>query len=289
MLVYRLPGTLDNEELTAALWEAGAGGLEERQGFLRAYFDERLPLTHLPELAGGEWLDEPDRDWQADWKLGLKPVQAGRITVVPSWLADEVPATQTRLIIEPGMAFGTGHHATTRMAIEALSVLELQGESVLDVGTGSGVLAMAASLLGAGRALGLDIDPLTIPVAFENAELNGFTRTSSGLIHNGLTRTGGGLLDFAEGTLDGESYDDSERYGVLVANLYAELHDLLAADYREAMQSGAPLILTGILENKLPLVREALEREGFTDVQERLDGEWALVTARNGQHGNGQR
>ena len=283
MLVYRLSGTLDNEELTAALWEAGAGGLEERQGSLRAYFDERSPLHEYPELAGGEWLVEPDRDWQADWKLGLKPVQAGRITVVPSWLADEVPATQTRLIIEPGMAFGTGHHATTRMAIEALSALELQGERVLDVGTGSGVLAMAASLLGAERALGLDIDPLTIPVAFENAELNGFTRTAKG-----LTSTGGGLLDFAEGTLDGESYDDSERYGVLVANLYAELHDLLAADYREAMQSGAPLILTGILENKLPLVREALEREGFTDVQERLDGEWALVTARNGQHSNGQ-
>jgi ribosomal protein L11 methyltransferase len=286
MLVYHLPGTLDNEELTAALWEAGADGLEERQGFLRAYFGERLPLQEAPELAGGEWLDEPDRDWQADWKLGLKPVQAGRVTVVPTWLQNEVPAGQTPLIIEPGMAFGTGHHATTRMAIEALSALDLQGESVLDVGTGSGVLAIAASLLGASVALGLDIDPLTIPVAFENAELNGFTRTAKG-----LTRTAGagGLLDFAEGTLDGESYDDSERYGVLVANLYAELHDLLATDYREAMRPGAPLILTGILENKLPLVREALEREGFTGVQERLDGEWALVTAINGQHGSGQR
>ena len=282
MLVYRLSGTLDDEELTAALWEAGAGGLEERQGFLRAYFDERLPLTHLPELAGGEWLTEPDRDWQADWKLGLKPVQAGRVTVVPSWLVQEVEAGQVTLIIEPGMAFGTGHHATTRMAVEALSALEVQGESVLDVGTGSGVLAIAASLLGAERALGLDIDPLTIPVAFENAELNGFTRAS-----RGLTRPGGGLLDFAEGTLDSESYNDSERYGVLVANLYAELHDLLAADYREALQSGAPLILTGILEGKLPLVRAALEREGFTGVQERLDGEWALVTAMNGRHGNG--
>ena len=66
MLVYRLPGTLDNEELTAALWEAGAGGLEERQGFLRAYFEERCSLEDDPQLSGGEWLDEPDRDWQAD-------------------------------------------------------------------------------------------------------------------------------------------------------------------------------------------------------------------------------
>ena len=278
MLVYRLPGTLDNEELTAALWEAGAGGLEERQGFLRAYFEERFSLEDDPQLSGGEWLDEPDRDWQADWKLGLKPVQAGRITVVPTWLVGDVPAGQIRLIIEPGMAFGTGHHATTRMAIEALSDLELTGLSVLDVGTGSGVLAMAASLLGASRALGLDIDPLTIPVAFENAELNGFVPAA-----RGLEGPGGGLLDFAEGILDGESYEESESYGVLVANLYAELHDLLAADYREALRAGAPLILTGILEGKLPLVQGALEREEFTDVQVRLDGEWALVTARNGQ------
>lgn len=278
MLVYRLPGTLDDDHLTAPLWDAGATGLEERQGFLRAYFEAQIPLEDSPGLAGGEWLTEPDRDWQADWKLGLKPVQAGRVTVVPSWLADEVPAGQVRLIIEPGMAFGTGHHATTRMAIEALSDLDLHGRAVLDVGTGSGVLAMAASLLGAQSALGLDIDPLTIPVAFENAELNGFVKGRSGLTH-----PQGGQLDFAEGTLSGEEYDDPDRYGVLVANLYAELHDLLAADYREAMREGAPLILTGILEGKLPLVRAALEREGFGDVQERLDGEWALITARNGQ------
>ncbi|GGJ75046.1 50S ribosomal protein L11 methyltransferase [Deinococcus aquiradiocola] len=276
MLVYRVPGSLDNEELTAALWDAGAGGLEERQGFLRAYFDGRVPLDDVPGLAGGEWVDEPDRDWQADWKLGLKPVQAGRVTVVPSWLVQDVPQGQLTLIIEPGMAFGTGHHATTRMAIEALSVLELRGERVLDVGTGSGVLAMAASLLGAESALGVDIDPLTIPVAFENAELNGFTRGE-----DGLTGPQGGQLDFREGTLDGEAFEDEDRYGVLVANLYAELHDLLAGDYREALVPGGPLVLTGILESKLPLVRDALDREGFTDVVERLDGEWALVTARN--------
>jgi ribosomal protein L11 methyltransferase len=282
MLVYRLPGTLDDDELTAALWQAGAGGLEERGGFIRAYFEEQQLLEPYPELAGGEWLTEPDRDWQADWKLGLKPVQAGRITVVPTWLKDEVPAGQIALIIEPGMAFGTGHHATTRMATEALSALDLEGTSVLDVGTGSGVLAIAASLLGAKRALGLDIDPATIPVAFENAELNGFAAVGTG--GTTLRSASGGLLDFAEGTLDGESYEESERYGVLVANLYAELHDLLAADYREALVPGGPLVLTGILEGKLPLVREALKRELFVDVQERLDGEWALVTARNGQH-----
>ncbi|ULH16408.1 50S ribosomal protein L11 methyltransferase [Deinococcus sp. KNUC1210] len=279
MLVYRLPGTLEDEELTALLWEAGATGLEERGGLLRAYFEEEQPFTEWPDLAGGEWLEEEDRDWQAEWKQSLRPVQAGRVTVVPGWLLHEVPPGQVPLIIEPGMAFGTGHHATTRMAVEALSALDLEGQTVLDVGTGSGVLAMAASLLGASEALGLDIDPLTIPVAFENAEANGFVKDAPGLHHTATGRR----LNFMEGTLDGEDIEDSGRYDVLVANLYAELHDLLAPDYRTSLRAGGPLILTGILEPRLPLVRAALEREGFLDVQERLDGEWALVTARNGE------
>jgi ribosomal protein L11 methyltransferase len=284
MLVYRLPGTLDDEDLTAALWDAGASGLEERQGFLRAYFDERFSLEGVL-LAGGEWIDEPDRDWQAEWKQGLKPVQAGRITVVPTWLVKDVAPDQLALIIEPGMAFGTGHHATTRMAVEALSALDLTGKRVLDVGTGSGVLAIAASLLGAGQSLGLDIDAATIPVAFENAELNGFVRTRGGLSRGMLADhlPAEQLLDFAEGTLDGEAYEEAERYDVLVANLYAELHDLLAADYREALHAGGGVVLTGILADKMPLVQNALDREGFVDVVVRQDGEWALITARNGQ------
>ena len=278
MLVYRLAGSLEDEDLTALLWDAGASGLEERGGFLRAYFEQKAALEDAPELAGGEWLQEEDRDWQAEWKQSLRPVQAGRVTIVPGWLLHEVPPGQVPLIIEPGMAFGTGHHATTRMAVEALSALDLEGLTVLDVGTGSGVLAMAASLLGASNALGLDIDPLTIPVAFENAEANSFVRDATGLHHTATGRR----LNFMEGTLDGEEPEEHERYGVLVANLYAELHDLLAPDYRAALRPGGPLILTGILEPRLPLVRAALAREGFENVQERLDGEWALVTARNG-------
>ena len=277
MLVYRLRGSLSDEERSAALWEAGATGLEERGPDLRAYFEAEVPLEGFPELAGGEWLIEPDLDWQAEWKRGLGPVTAGRLTLVPSWLRAEVPPGQQVLVIEPGMAFGTGHHATTRMAAEALGELELAGKGVLDVGTGSGVLAIAASLLGAGRALGLDLDPLTLPVARENAGLNGFTPLG-GRYRHPVT---GGELEFRQGTLEREDYEDDERWDVLVANLYAELHDLLAADYQGVLAPDAPLVLTGILTEKLPLVRAALEREGFSQVRERIEGEWALVTARS--------
>ena len=150
MLVYVLPGTLETREADLdALWEAGATGLEERAGTLRAYFDAQADLA-----LGGEWTDEPDQDWQADWKKGLTPVTAGRFTIAPSWLAGEVPPSQIALLIDPGMAFGTGHHATTRLAVEALGQLDLAGRRVLDVGSGSGVLALAAALGGAGAGAG---------------------------------------------------------------------------------------------------------------------------------------
>ena len=266
MLVYHLPGTFETREHHLdLLWEAGATGLEERRGLIRAYFNERVELPE--DIRDGEWLEEAEQDWQAEFKRTLKPVQAGRVMIVAPWQRQEVPAGQLPLVIEPGMAFGTGHHATTRMAVEALGELDLSGKRVLDVGTGSGVLASAAALLGAGWTLGVDIDPVTIPIARENVGVNGVTASH---------------VRFEEGTLGLGDLDvlEDAPFDVLVANLYAELHDLLAGEYASHMVAGAPLILTGILTAKLPLVRSALEREDFTDVQVREDGEWALVTAR---------
>ncbi|THF68141.1 50S ribosomal protein L11 methyltransferase [Deinococcus sp. Arct2-2] len=274
MLVYHLPGTFETREAHLdLLWEAGATGLEERAGLIRAYFNAQSDLD--PAIADGEWREEAEQDWQAEFRRTLRPVKAGRLTIVPPWLLHEVEAGQVPLIIEPGMAFGTGHHATTRMAVEALSALELTGLRVLDVGTGSGVLAIAAALLGAEHALGVDIDPLTIPIARENAEINsvpaGRSRFEEGSL--GLGNSGGQEDDWQD-----------EPFDVLVANLYAELHDLLAGEYAAQLRAGGPLILTGILTNKLPLVREALDREGFEAVQVREDGEWVLVTARAPAH-----
>lgn len=270
MLVYALPGTLETREADLdLLWEAGATGLEERAGHIRAYFDERLDLGG--PLAGGEWLEEEEQDWQAAFKRDIQPVTAGRITIAPPWLADAVPAGQVPLIIEPGMAFGTGHHATTRLAVEALSALDLSGKAVLDVGTGSGVLAMAAAKLGAALAYGVDIDPQTIPVARENAAQNGLSAPQA-QFDEGTLGQGQFAAPASHAALAEQGYD------VLVANLFAELHDLLAATYLEHLRPGGELILTGILEERLELVLAALEREGVQHVRVRQDGEWALVT-----------
>lgn len=241
---------------------------------IRAYFEAP---TDLPaEVADGEWREEADQDWMAEFKRTLRPVRAGGVTIVAPWLRGEVEGGQLPLVIEPGMAFGTGHHATTRLAVEALSALGLEtrgpggtGARVLDVGTGSGVLAIAAALLGARFAFGVDIDPITIPIARENAQING--------VDAGQVRFEEGTLGLDALTFPGEGV---EAYDVVVANLYAELHDLLAGEYLAHLLPGGPLVLTGILTVKLPLVREALAREGFVDVVETQDGEWALVTAR---------
>lgn len=261
MLIYRLSGNLDDHEhLADLLWQAGASGLEERAGHIRAYFDEKINLPQ--QLAGGEWLQEAEQDWQAEFKKSLKPVQAGNLHVIAPW--HERPTAGQVLVIEPQMAFGTGHHATTYMALEALQQQPLAGQRLLDVGTGSGVLAMAAHLLGASFAYGLDIDPITIPIARENARLNSLQSER---------------LQFDEGSLHSSLAPLAEPFEVIVANLYAELHDILMPDYLRHLAAGGRLILTGILLAKLPLVQEALERVGFGIQHQQQQGEWALVVA----------
>ncbi len=254
MHIYQLPGSLESLDAeTPALWEAGAQGLEEVDGFVKAYFAQPVELPF-----GGEWIALEDTDWLEKWKAGLDPVTIGRITVVPSWKQAEVPESQIKLIIDPGMAFGTGHHATTQFGIEALQRLELSGKRVLDVGAGTGLLAMVAAKLGA-KAYGVDLDPITVPIARENAELNGLE------------------IDFFEGVL--EDVLLLAPFDVLVCNLFAELHMLLMPQYVEALTKHGQLILTGILVDRLEMVLNALEREDFRNVQTEQSGEWMLCTA----------
>lgn len=271
MLIYQLPGNFETRELHLdLLWQAGASGLEERGAYIRAYFEKRVDLPS--EIIDGEWHEEADQDWQAEFKRNLQPVQAGNVHIIAPW--HPRPTNGLVLSIEPKMAFGTGHHATTRMAIEALQEQPLSNCRVLDVGTGSGVLAMTAHMLGAHFAYGIDIDPITIPIAKENAELNRLQSPSP-------------QLQFDEGTLTNDPNDPTELpleplkqpFDLIVANLYAELHDTLADAYVKHLKSTGRVILTGILTSKLELVQRALERHGFEQITKRTDGEWALVTA----------
>ncbi len=126
--------------------------------------EERMTIDRLP-----------DRDWNRLWVQSVEAIRVGRRVVIrPSWRRAELQSDDIELIIDPKQAFGTGHHATTRMLIERLEEVIRGGESVLDVGTGSGVLAMVALRLGASRALGIDTDPIAVDCAREYAVVNGF-------------------------------------------------------------------------------------------------------------------
>ncbi|WP_018112445.1 50S ribosomal protein L11 methyltransferase [Thermus igniterrae] len=252
MWVYRLKGKPEElEPLIPELFDRGSRGLEEREGEILAYFPAPVELPF-----GGEWQELPDEDWLEAWRRDLRPVQAGPFYVLAPWheVGEGIP-----LVIEPGMAFGTGHHETTRLALKALARHARPGQRVLDLGTGSGILAIAAAKLGA-EALGVDIDPSVLPLAEENARRNGVA----------VRFLPGSLVEaLPQGPFD-----------LLVANLFAELHVALAPRYREALVPEGVLLLTGILREKAPSVRQALEGVGFSPLGAEEEGEWVLLAYR---------
>lgn len=237
------------------LWHHGCQGILEEADRVTAYFAKptKLPLN-------GTWETADATDYVAQYYANLKPIHLQKLVIAPTHREVTLTAGQKPLWLDPGMAFGSGHHETTRLALECLEGLELFGKNVLDVGAGSGILAIAASLLGA-VAQGVDNDPLTLGVAEANARLNHVTPS------------------FKLGTLEPtpKAFTD-----VLVANLFAELHLMLIPLYAEHLQPEGELIITGTLVEKLDAVLAALD-SSFTAINTVTDGEWALVSARRKQ------
>ncbi|NTW99455.1 MAG: 50S ribosomal protein L11 methyltransferase [Geobacteraceae bacterium] len=206
-------------------------------------------------------------DWSSSWKVHFKPLRVGKhLLIVPTWEeAAQLPGDLV-LRIDPGMAFGTGGHETTRLCLELLEqVMEksylASAPSLLDLGTGSGILAMAASLLGAGRVLALDIDPDAVVVARENLVLNQ-------------------LAEQIEcGTTPLESL--TEHFDIILANILAEELVRLAPFLAAQLQPGGSLILSGILAEKEPLVRQGFASQSLKYCQTDTAGEWVAMLYRN--------
>lgn len=267
---FRFPGTLEGPEL-ARLWELGCTGAAQEGGEVVAYFDKPLEAEMVPAEVRltGHWEEVDGKDWVADYYATLEPVPIGRLVVAPTHREVTLTAGQRALWLDPGMAFGSGHHETTFLALQALEGCNLLGKRVLDVGAGSGILAIAADLLGASYALGIDIDPQTVPVAEANAALN-------------LSKA-----HFAVCTLDDEAPADAPAANVpddtpadiVVANLYAELHAALAPAYVRVLKPGGELFATGILDERGAVALESLGRHlELLDVRQK--GEWLLIHAR---------
>lgn len=270
MRAWRLAGAaaapLAEEGAEAAgLWEAGATAVWIDGRDLVAYFPDHFGAT---PPGAGRWEDVPDVDHVAAYLAGLAAVDAGAVVVAPTHCEAVLRAGQQVVWLDPGTAFGTGHHESTRLALEALGALPLAGRRVLDVGAGSGLLAIAADKLGAADVLGIDVDADTVPVARANAERN---RSRARFV----------VGAFGEVAL--------EPVDVIVANLYAELHAPWLAAYAALTVPGGDVLLSGILDPRHELIRDALElldAEGdpcaprLAWVDARRDGAWWLVHLR---------
>ena len=193
-----------------------------------------------------------DADWENNWKQFYKPMEIGdRLIVIPDW-EEADPQGRVALRLNPGLTFGTGSHATTRLCLQALEKLVRPGMSVLDLGCGSGILSIAALLLGADRAYACDIDEKAVDVAYENAALNGVGRDRY------TVRAGDVLSD------QGLRRDMGGGWDIVVANIVADVIISLAPAALDLMKPGGVFLCSGIIDQRADEVRAALEAQGFT-------------------------
>lgn len=204
-----------------------------------------------------------EEEWATAWKKYYNPVKISeRFTIVPTWETYE-PVSSDELIIEldPGMAFGTGTHPTTVMCIQALEKTVKEGDTVVDVGTGSGILSIAAAMLGAKRVHALDLDPVAVESAKLNVKLN--------KVHDVVTVSQNNLLDRID-----------EQADVIVANILAEIILRFVDDAYRLLRSDGVFITSGIIRTKKQEVKEGLLRAGFT-IEETLTMEdWVAFIAK---------
>ena len=214
----------------------------------------------------GEGFEEKpvrDEDWENNWKAYYKPIPVGeRLLIVPQW--EEVPEGTGRVVLrlDPGLIFGTGSHATTQMCLEAVQDLPLEGVSVLDLGCGSGILAIAALLLGAKDAVGVDVDPKAPDVVLENAALSG--------VEDRLTALAGDCV--ADEGLRARLME--ARYGVVFANIVADVILRLAPAVRPLMAPEGVFIASGIIDGREEEVAAALKAAGLTVSEHRIRENW---------------
>ena len=192
-------------------------------------------------------------DWADKWKAFFKPTPVGeRLFVRPVWIDDYNSGDRVVLNIEPGAAFGTGTHETTRLCLETLDKIIKEGDTVLDIGCGSGILAIASMLLGATEGFGVDIDPLAVKTAVENGKMNGL---------------GEPQLQFVCGDLADKV---TKKYDVVVANIVADIIILFSTQVRAFMKQGAKFVASGIIDSRADEVVLALQNAGLF-VKERIE------------------
>ena len=221
-------------------------------------------IAALMESAGIPFTSETEgveqEDWQNGWRKYYHPMDVGqRLAIVPSW--QDYDTDRVKLILDPGLAFGTGGHETTNLCLEVLDERVKGGERVLDIGTGSGILAIAALKLGAAVAEGVDIDPVAVRTAGENAALNG--------VADKLTVLVGDLSDKASG-----------KYDIITANIVANAIMSLAPAVPGLMADDAVFIASGIIDSRKDEVIAALEAAGLAVLEVKEKRGWECIVCK---------
>ncbi len=207
-----------------------------------------------------------ETDWSEAWKASYQVMHIGRhIVIKPSWHSYEPDPADLVIELDPGMAFGSGLHQTTRLCLQALEDTVQPKAQVLDVGTGSGILAIAAAKLGAGRVLALDTDPLAVRVTLQNIDLNEQQAA----------------ISVRQGSLTGENEPVAELSGVgwdvIVANILAGPLIEMAAAFQRHLRPGGSLILSGITSRQVQEVSQAMQQYGLQPLRTLLDSDWAAL------------
>ncbi len=211
-----------------------------------------------------------EEDWEESWKQYYQPIPIGeKLLIVPQWLSPENPEHRIPVVLDPGMIFGTGAHASTQMCLRALEQTIHGGERVIDLGSGSGILSIAALLLGAQEATGVDIDPKAEDIARENAALNGLTAPKFRAVTGNVIGDKAMMESLSEG-----------GYDVVLANIVADVIIPLSAVVPHFLRPDGVFICSGILNTRLPEVERAIEDAGLTITQREMQEDWCRLTAR---------
>ena len=211
-----------------------------------------------------------EEDWEESWKQYYQPIPIGeKLLIVPQWLSPENPEHRIPVVLDPGMIFGTGAHASTQMCLRALEQTIHGGERVIDLGSGSGILSIAALLLGAQEATGVDIDPKAEDIARENAALNGLTAPKFRAVTGNVIGDKAMMESLSEG-----------GYDVVLANIVADVIIPLSAVVPHFLRPDGVFICSGILNTRLPEVERAIEVAGLTITQREMQEDWCRLTAR---------
>ena len=232
-------------------------------------------LTALVEKLGLTLAAKPmaDTDWSESWKDNYPPVEVGEhFVVLPYWLADLEYDNRLKVILDPGLTFGTGAHPSTQMVMNAMAKAVKPGSRCLDLGSGSGILSIAALRLGAAEAVGVDIDPKAETIAAENAGFNGFTAPAFTALTGNVTTDKKLMQQLSQ-----------QDYDVVLVNIVADVIIGLAPVLPNFLNEKSLLICSGILDVRLPEVLAALQQAGLRVLSTHAQEDWRCVVAKGGR------